>query len=302
MFIDIARKWPNLMRKWDDLDLLMKNYPIAENYLFKMKMVAVVLFILSLSEHIFFTATLEVFRHGLPFTEELSLYFNTIFKFVFMVLPYNIYLGLFLQILNWLWTIVWNYVDVFLISLFISFAFRQKQIEKRVATLIHNRIQGEIHWKETREHFVKLTDLCNELENCISPLVLVSFANKLFVVLYQLMCILSGELASNENNSTNIILNRLYYTFSFVYILLRLAGVIFFASVIDVKNQEIVCNLFSVSSEMYNTEIERFITSIQVSPPIISGAKLFEIKKSLLLKIASSIIVYELVIMKFKSY
>ncbi|XP_066138476.1 gustatory receptor for sugar taste 64a-like isoform X3 [Euwallacea fornicatus] len=242
------------------------------------------------------TCSFGLFERGLPLQEDLENYFTEIFRFVFNIFPYSIFAAFFVQILNWLWTVIWNYVDAFLIALCICFTFRLKQIEHKVGFLVKLKVKDVSHWREVREHFIKLGELCCELESSISPLVLVSFANKFYVVLYQLLGLLDGEKYGID------VINRLYYSFSFLYILLRLAGVIFFASFIDLKSQDIALKLFETPSEVYNIEIERFISNLKTSPPIITGAKIFKVQKSLLLKIASSIIIYELVIMKFQKY
>ncbi|XP_066253876.1 gustatory receptor for sugar taste 64e-like [Euwallacea similis] len=296
LFINFSQALPSLMLKWEEIDNLMRNYTIVENYVFKMKFVSYSLMALAVAEHVFFIASFGLFGQGLPLQEELKNYFTEIFRFVFNIFPYSIFAGFFVQILNWLWTIIWNYVDAFLIALCICFTFRLKQIEHKVSFLVKLKVQDISHWREVREHFIKLGELCCELESSISPLVLVSFANKFYVVLYQLLGLLDGEKYGID------VVNRLYYSFSFLYILLRLAGVIFFASSIDLKSQDIAMKLFETPSEVYNIEIERFISNLKMSPPIITGAKIFKIQKSLLLKIASSIIIYELVIIKFQKY
>ncbi|XP_048520674.1 uncharacterized protein LOC109539949 [Dendroctonus ponderosae] len=188
-----------------------------------------------------------------------------------------------LQIINWLWTVIWSYVDIFLISLFICFTYRLEQIENKIELMVSNKVEDISRWKEIREHFVKLTDLCFQIEHCISPLLLISFANKLYTVIYQLLGILSGSTYGIEY-STELI-NRFYYGFSFFYILLRLGGVIMFGSQIYTKNHDIAMKLFEAPGKIYNIEIDRFITHIIICPPAITGGKMFQLKKCLILKL-----------------
>ncbi|XP_030761259.1 gustatory receptor for sugar taste 64b-like [Sitophilus oryzae] len=73
-----------------------------------------------------------------------------------------------------------------------------------------------------------------------------------------------------------------------------------YAASIYSKNDDIVKNLFSVSSDAYNIEVERFITFVQHHPPVIIGMGMFKVTKSMVLQIATTLIMYELVLAQYK--
>lgn len=54
------------------------------------------------------------------------------------------------------------------------------------------QVRDVAYWKQTRENYNKLSELCSELEKSISPLVLVSFADKFYTILYQLLGLLES--------------------------------------------------------------------------------------------------------------
>ncbi|KAL1497152.1 hypothetical protein ABEB36_008158 [Hypothenemus hampei] len=300
LLINVAKSYAILMEKWQQIDTLMENYTETNNFRLKIKLVSLLLFLLALGDHIFFIASLGIFFNSMSIKDEIEEYFATIFEYFFIVVPYNGVLAIFLQLLNWLWTILWNYVDVFLMALCLCFTFRLGQIEQRVNILIENKVEEVYYWKQIRKHYVQLTELCLELENCIAQLILASFFGKFYMALYRLLGLLDGEKYGIQSDSTKLF-NKLYYGFSLLFVLLRMMTVTICASTIDLKNKDIMFKLFAVSSDIYNIEIERFIMHIHVFPPTIT-AKLFEMKRSLVFKIASSIIIYELVIIKFYKY
>lgn len=47
-FVKVAKKWPNLMKKWTEVDSIMQPYLVIENFGVKIKVVSVLLFTLAL--------------------------------------------------------------------------------------------------------------------------------------------------------------------------------------------------------------------------------------------------------------
>ncbi|XP_030761258.1 gustatory receptor for sugar taste 64a-like [Sitophilus oryzae] len=301
-FINIAKTWKYFLKQWAEVDSNMQAYPIVENYQKKMKIVATLFIVFGVGEHIFYMISQKLFRPNMSFEESLDLYFQATFNYIFFVIPYHRYIAYVLQILNWICTLVWSFADIYLIVMSIPLSFHIRQIERKLAMLIRYQIKEEYQWQNIREHFIKICDVCECTEKYVTHILVISFGNKLFVVIYQLLEFIKIYENGKYYNSDSSLVQRLYFILSFIIILSRLVIVTWFAASIDSESQEVTKRLFSVPSDIYNVEVDRFVLNMTVSPPALSGLKMFKVTKSLILKIATSVIVYELVVIKFQNY
>ncbi|XP_030761257.1 gustatory receptor for sugar taste 64a-like [Sitophilus oryzae] len=301
-FIHIAKRWKYFLKQWAEVDVYMQNYPIAENYHQKMRNVAIIFMVFGVGEHIFFMCSQRIIRPNMTFGESLDIYFKYTFNYVFFVIPYHRFIGYVLQIINWLSTLVWSFADIYLIVMSIPVSFHIRQIERKLEALIHYQIKEEYQWQNVREHFNKVCEICEYTENYITHILVISFGNKLFVVIYQLLQFIIIYEQGKRYAEDSSLIQRLYFSLSFVIILSRLVIVNWFTASIDSDSEEVTKTLLSVPSDIYNEEVDRFVLCMAVSPPAFSGLKMFKVTKSLILKIATSVIVYELVVIKFQSY
>ncbi|KAF7272882.1 hypothetical protein GWI33_014360 [Rhynchophorus ferrugineus] len=299
-FVYIGKRWHNFLEPWYEIDVCMKGYRMVEKFDRKMRIIIVVFVIFGVGEHILFICSQDIMKPDQTFGQILDGYFKIIFNYVFFILPYNRYAAIIFQVINWLSTLTWTFADIYLIVLVIPLTFRFRQIRDKINYMMQHEIGEKNEWSMIRDHFQKISELCQHTEDFMAPVLVVSFGNKLYVVLYQLLGFIK-EHQSNKQIDEISLFNRIYFGLSFAIILGRLVSVTWFTASVDTESQEIATLLFSVPSQIYNHEVERFVMNSTLTPPILSGFKVFYLRKSLILKIATSIIVYELVLLQFQN-
>jgi gustatory receptor len=101
-------------------------------------------------------------------------------------------------------------------------------------------------WRNVREEHHRLCRLCFQLDQKISYLVLMSFFGNLYFLLAQLF---------NTLRPINDILQRMYFVMSLVFLILRLICVSLSAASINDENRNILRQLLSTPSVVYNFEV-----------------------------------------------
>ncbi|XP_030757091.1 gustatory receptor 5a for trehalose-like [Sitophilus oryzae] len=228
-------------------------------------------------------------------------------------------------ILNWQRTFMWSYTDVFIVAVSISFSYKLNQLNERVKHLVQMkkekaaaqsltnpvnmpapmkpRIQtnpeefylfpcneANIYvWRHAREQYAKLTHLFLIIKKKLSALLLISFSANLYYILIQVYYMLTGRAEGWE---------LVYLLLSFSLIIIRLSSVCYYGGVFIIQVMEIIKMLHSVDSCIYNIEIERFITHASKHQMVLTGMNFFAITQSLMLKMATAIMAYELVIIQ----
>ncbi|XP_050303721.1 gustatory receptor for sugar taste 64f-like [Anthonomus grandis grandis] len=297
-FIDVATKWRNLMKEWSIIDFKMSHFEKNLKIKRRITMVIVVFMALGIGEHIFFMLSVSYIQKMFTdnFWTQLDAYFINFYSAIFKIIPYNRFIGILIQIMNWQLTLVWNYADIYLIAMCIPLNFRMKQIEHKLSLMIKYKIQDPLHWKQLRETFILISNICVRIEKCTGHILVLTMGLKLMVILFQILGAINGV---NENLNDRKLEDRLYFIFSVgVMIFKQVVLTIYFSSV-DLTCQNIVGYLFNVPSHIYNIEVERFIVCIKQSSPVLSGLKLYTVRRSLILKMASVVVVYELVLVTF---
>lgn len=87
---------------------------------------------------------------------------------------------------------MWVYNDAFVVTVSTALALRFNQINERLKMNARKPVSRQF-WREVREDYVRLAELCGLVDGCLSLNVLVSYQINLF-----------------------FILERLYYTFELV--------------------------------------------------------------------------------------
>ncbi|VEN59936.1 unnamed protein product [Callosobruchus maculatus] len=141
-----------------------------------------------------------------------------------------------------------------------------------------------------REDYNRLECLCKTINVELGYAFLISYAGNLGGVLIQLYNTVNFE-------GTVIGLTYLYYSFSFV--LTRILCVCFFGSNVNEAAKKSLMFVYRAPNSPYYTEIDRLIRQISRESLTLNGLNFFQIKRNLFLKIAGSIVTYELVLVQF---
>lgn len=97
------------------------------------------------------------------------------------------------------------------------------------------------------------------------------------------------------------IVRRIYFCFSFGFLLARTTAVSLYAASIHDESRLPAPILYSVSGTSYGNEVSRFLTQVTTDNISLTGMKFFSVTRGLVLTVAGTIVTYELVLVQFNS-
>nr|ALV87610.1 gustatory receptor 1 [Drosicha corpulenta] len=182
-------------------------------------------------------------------------------------------------------------MDLFVIVLSIAMSERYKQLNMLLKS-VEGRAMPISFWKKVRETYNELSRLTKTLDDLISPIVLLSFANNLYFICLQLL---------NSLKPMNSIWHAIYFVYSFSYLVLRMTAVSLYAAAIYEQSKATKSVLFSVPSDNYCIEVSRMILQIASDELLLTGCRFFSVTRTLILTVAGTIVTYEIVLVQFNA-
>ncbi|KAK4879371.1 hypothetical protein RN001_007517 [Aquatica leii] len=283
----MAYNWNTLIKEWSIVEnSMVDNYGFPPKLKNSIRIITIIVVIFGFVEHLFFilNALNSMWKCK---NQTAEIYFTYAFPQFFTTVSYAHWKAVLVEILNILGTFCWNFLDLFIIIISFALAVRFKQISKRIQST--DSIHGTF-WKEIREDYDKLSALCSVIDKQIGPLVTISYVSNLFFICIQLYNSLKPRFG---------IIPTVYFFYSFGFLLTRIVFVSMYAAWINDESREPLRFLQSVPSEMYNPEVDRFIQQIHTNPIGLTGSKFFLITRSFLLRIAGTIVTFELMLLQF---
>ncbi|XP_059226968.1 gustatory receptor for sugar taste 64a isoform X2 [Stomoxys calcitrans] len=302
LFALLAPRWPKLMRSWYRTEIIFTQKPYAipkRNLAYRVRLAAGVIIFLSALEHgLYLSSAVLSYRRGkevcapiLNTTVEISFddYIVRNYDYVFQILPPNFYVGIGVLVVNGLCTFIWNYMDMFIMMVSKGIAYRFEQITIRINKLANKEVPESV-FIEIREHYVKLCELLEMVDENLSGIILLSCINNLYFVCYQLL---------NVFNKLRWPINYVYFWYSLLYLIGRTAFVFLSAAAINDESKGGLAVLRRVSSKTWCVEIERLIFAMTTQTVALSGKKFYFLTRRLLFGMAGTIVTYELVLLQF---
>ncbi|KAF5282706.1 hypothetical protein FQR65_LT02703 [Abscondita terminalis] len=286
-FIKMAYNWNNVIKEWSKVENSMKDeYGFPPNLKNSIRIITIIVVIFGFVEHLFFilNALNSMWKCE---KQSAKLYFTFAFPQIFTIISYAHWKAILVESLNILSTFCWNFLDLFIIIMSFALAVRFKQISKRIQS---TEVVHENFWKQIREDYNRLSVLCSIVDRQIGPLVTISYVSNLFFICIQLYNSLKPRFG---------IIPSIYFFYSFGFLLARIVFVSMYAAWINDESREPLRFLQSVSSEIYNPEVDRFIQQIHTNPIGLTGSKFFLITRSFLLRVAGTIVTFELMLLQF---
>ncbi|XP_065163157.1 gustatory receptor for sugar taste 64e-like [Atheta coriaria] len=314
LLMHLARKWPSIMQQWTQVDVKMESYGFPVN----------------LKKHLYLTTIVVMsffITYSLTNSPEmknvtniwigLNEYLKKVGSHVFSHIPYNPGFGIAFKVVEITITFVWSYMDVFIMTIAIALAARFRQINERIKRILEDiqekqkstleendnvetkdteqkQEQNGGLWMGIREDYNSLCQLTAVIDESIAYIILLSFANNLFLILVQL-------LHSIEPQEKTRVIDRLYFVYSFGFLILRTSAVAMTSSQIYVESTRPSWFLTTQLPEEYcDNEVERLLTQIHATGGcFLTGNGFFKIKSSLILSIAGAVVSYELIFIQF---
>ncbi|XP_039487027.1 gustatory receptor for sugar taste 64a [Drosophila santomea] len=299
VFIRLAKKWPAVVRFWTRTEMVFTKPPYEvprRNLSRRVQLAALAIIGLSLGEHGLYqvSAILSYTRRiqmcaNITTVPSFSNYMQTNYDYVFQLLPYSPIIAVLVLLINGAFTIVWNYMDLFIMMISKGLSYRFEQITARIRKLEHEEVCESV-FIQIREHFVKMCELLEFVDSAMSSLILLSCVNNLYFVCYQLL---------NVFNKLRWPINYVYFWYSLLYLIGRTAFVFLTAADINDESKRGLGVLRRVSSRSWCVEVERLIFQMTTQTVALSGKKFYFLTRRLLFGMAGTIVTYELVLLQF---
>ncbi|XP_055605230.1 gustatory receptor for sugar taste 61a-like [Uranotaenia lowii] len=292
----IAREWKFLTTRWYHTEeLFLTDAFVRVSLKWKIRLLAVTILLLALAEHSMCVLSNILSLYKVAWNckwdipDHFHFYSSANFQSVFKVFPYNVPMAIYNQYVIISMTFTWNFVDLFIILVSIGIHARFHQLNIFIESRIHRK-QDEQFWEQIRILYTTLCELMDVLNTHISKLMFISFGNDLYVLCKQI---------SNANAHLPFFINKLYFLYSFTFLLLRTFLMFWYCSKVHDVSQEPFQLIEKVSSDDFCEELRR-IQMYSKKGVGFSGLGLFRVTRQILLSVAGTIVTYELVMAMYR--
>lgn len=97
------------------------------------------------------------------------------------------------------------------------------------------------------------------------------------------------------------VVHAIYFWYSLIFLISRTLAVLLYTSTIHDESREPLAIIQKVPKEGWCNEAQRFFNQVLNDRIALSGKKFFHLTRKLILKIAGTIVTYELVLIQFNS-
>ncbi|CAF4830765.1 unnamed protein product [Pieris macdunnoughi] len=305
LFFRAATKWPKLMNYITKVETIYPNIDGA--FVTKCNLSCIIVLTLALVEHVLadFSKVIYVMDCPNPKLDTYGGFIMHSFPWIFTVIEYKTYLGIFVQFINIQCTFNWNFANLFVICVSIYLTSRLEQVNRKILEAKGKFIPNSF-WRNMREEYNRATSLVRRLDDVIGGIIFISFANNLFFICLQLLNTLADGIKALP--SCNIGADErplkgyeqaVYFMYSFVFLVMRSLAVSLIAARVYSASKEPAFALYEIPPSMYCTEVQRFLDQVHGESVALSGLRFFQVKRGLVLTIAGTIVTYELVLLQF---
>ncbi|CAD7082417.1 unnamed protein product [Hermetia illucens] len=293
MFANLARKWPGLMRKWHDIEVQLPDHQSQMHraaLAYKIKMIVLLTVVMSLIEHLLsIISNIHYINYCKTGEEPFETFFRIHLFHMFAITDYAIWKAIFGKFLNIIGTFVWTYMDIFVMVVSVGLSEKFRQVNKSLFR-IKGKMMPESFWYEHRMHYRNLCNLCEDVDNAISQITMVSFSNNVYFICAQLL---------KSLNPMPSVAHAVYFWFSMIFLLARTLAVSLYSAEINDQSKKPVEIFRCVPKESWCLEVKRFSQEVNSDTIALTGMRFFYLTRGLVLSVGGTIVTYELVLFQF---
>ncbi|XP_015369416.1 PREDICTED: gustatory receptor for sugar taste 64f-like isoform X3 [Diuraphis noxia] len=256
LFIHLAREWPKVMKKWELTEREMRQFGYPSKTALKFKILTSIIMVLAIVEHS--ASVLTGIMKAIPCStgglDIFRAYFSMSFRQVFTLINYSLIIAIPLGFLNLMLACAWNYMDLFIIILACALSDKFKQLNQKLVS-VKGKVLPSTYWRKSRETYNLLAALTQDLDEFLSPVILLSFANNLYFICLQLL---------NSLKPMHNVWEAVYFVFSFTYLVGRTCAVSLYAASINDQSKKPKSILFAVPTESYGVEVAGTIVTYEI--------------------------------------
>ncbi|XP_031343095.1 gustatory receptor for sugar taste 64e-like [Photinus pyralis] len=179
----MSRSWPRLMLLWNGNDKSTHIYGNLTPLYCRLRVLTVMFLSAALVDNILYNyLTISHLPEGWSIDDILKQDFSLIFTFI----PYSTWTGLVFSMITFTCRFTWTYGDLLLMIICTSLAEKYRQINKGIAKAVNTNVQNIAFWKKVRQDYGRVFRLCQAVDDHISNLLILSFANNILVISMQL--------------------------------------------------------------------------------------------------------------------
>ncbi|XP_047354718.1 gustatory receptor for sugar taste 64f-like isoform X2 [Vespa velutina] len=296
MFLWLSPRWVILQNDWKAMEQFIDSNKYQRPRLrWKFIIISSIILFFALFEHIVSvinnSTNFEWGTSNSTFTNFLHIYTVNSHNFILENVDYNFAIGLYVFIVSKIATFVWNFTDLFVVLISTGLAERYKTLNKRLFDTAKKHTNN-VDWSEYRNDYAILSSLVKKVDNDISPIILLSFANNLYFICLQLLNGISGPEGDD-------ILSNLYFFGSFAFLILRTCAVTLLTARINDQSKTVLPLLYNCSSSTYNIETQRLQYQLSTDDISLTGLRFFSITRNFMLALTGAIVTYEVVLLQF---
>ncbi|KAF5297657.1 hypothetical protein FQA39_LY11988 [Lamprigera yunnana] len=274
LFLRLCREWPKLMIFWTEVDHRLKEFDANNNLSIRLKTISVVVLTSALLEHVLFLSS-SISQEKCEDSQKFEFFLKRNFRYIFDYTPFAFWKVVPIMIINIMCTFTWNYMDLFIMLISTALAQKFISVNYQLRLGLLSKSKNLLFWNKLKNNYILATNLCKTVDATVSDIVLLSFANNLFVILVQLF----NSLKPSDNN----LIGRIYFMYSFLFLIFRTTAVLLYAASVNDVSKDAATMIMSTPPEVYNIVIERFLYKIKGDPPVLTGKNFFHITRPLIL-------------------
>ncbi|XP_048006563.1 gustatory receptor for sugar taste 64f-like [Leguminivora glycinivorella] len=306
-FLQVSLNWPELIKHAIQIEDLDPNFDTTLTS--KCYITCAIVLVLAIIEHILsllyaLSEAIACYSHTHASTYEG--FVRVSYPWMYNCMPYSTLLGIITQFLHFQATFIWNFSDLFVICTSYYLTSCLNNVNQKLL-IAQGKYLPASFWRSAREEYSRVTQLVRKVDNVISGIVFISFANNLFFVCLQLFNTLengikgTGACRASRLTGTTLFAGYegpAYFIFSLVYLISRSVAVSLIASQVNSASLLPAPVLYDVPSPVYCIEVQRFIDQVHGDNVALSGLQFFSVTRELLLTVAGTIVTYELVMLQ----
>ncbi|XP_055605246.1 gustatory receptor for sugar taste 64f-like [Uranotaenia lowii] len=273
MMKKIAERWQMITTIWYETEEVFLHQPFTNAFLTRrIRTMAAGMLLLAFVEHLLCVVNnivnlkTEATYCNWTIADPFEHYALKVFVSTFKYMPYSLPLAIFNEYIILSMTYAWNFIDILLILVSIGIQSRFDQLNKYLADF----------WEGIRVLYASLSELVETLNEHISHLVLVSFGNDMYFICLQIM---------NASQRVPLIINKVYFVYSFLYLILRTALMFWYCSVVHEASYGPCSLLMRVPSEQYGEELQR-VEMYAKRGASLTGLGTFHVSRKIFLTVA----------------
>ncbi|XP_031349723.1 gustatory receptor for sugar taste 64f-like [Photinus pyralis] len=289
--LKVSTLWPRLIKHWCEMETNMASYGPVPNLKRRLTILPFLYLILGTGEHVLFVCggIRRALSKASPSESYVEKYFTLVYNEFFTLFGYAHWKAIIVEFLALIATYQWQFSNLLITLLSTALAERFRQIRQ---TINCRKILSESQWRIIRKQYNNLIILCNFLNEVLSNIVVLSFlSNVYFLSISILQCLSSSQTGYGA----------MYFYYGLLFTAFHFVLLCWYASEVYEESSASISELAIIPTKYLSHEIDRLLQQMTPRQTAISGGGFFDVKRTSILSIVSTLVTIELIFMEFNT-